>query len=103
MDASSPKPPPAEAGPVEVEPLDLKGRRRKGKGAGRSDALATGERGRVSVTQANPLALSRQEMGILSKRLLVLALSDVTRDDSGIGRQARFVVEAGRPGASRIG
>ncbi|HLV11628.1 MAG TPA: replication initiation protein [Trueperaceae bacterium] len=84
MDASSPKPPPAEAGPVEVEPLDLKGRRRKGKGAGRSDALATGERGRVSVTQANPLALSRQEMGILSKRLLVLALSDVTRDDSDL-------------------
>src|SRR5690606_39801577 len=28
---------------------------------------------------------------------------DVTRDDSGIGRHARFVVEAGRPGASRTG
>jgi hypothetical protein len=37
--------------------------------------------GRVSVTQANPLALSRQEMGLLTKRLLVLALSDITRDD----------------------
>jgi len=37
--------------------------------------------GRVAVTQANPLALSRQEMGLLTKRLLVLALSDITRDD----------------------
>lgn len=36
---------------------------------------------RVAVTQANPLALSRQEMGLLTKRLLVLALSDITRDD----------------------
>lgn len=36
---------------------------------------------RVSVTQANPLALSRQEMGLLTKRLLVLALSDIARDD----------------------
>jgi hypothetical protein len=35
----------------------------------------------VSVTQANPLALSRQEMGLLTKRLLVLALSDITRED----------------------
>jgi len=38
----------------------------------------------MSITQANPLALSRQEMGILSKRLLVLALSDVTRDDQSL-------------------
>ena len=37
--------------------------------------------GRGAVTQANPLALSRQEMGLLTKRLLVLALSDITRDD----------------------
>lgn len=37
--------------------------------------------GRVAVTQANPLALSRQEMGLLTKRLLVLALSDIARDD----------------------
>lgn len=35
----------------------------------------------MSVTQANPLALSRQEMGLLTKRLLVLALSDITRED----------------------
>ena len=39
---------------------------------------------RMALTQANPLALSRQEMGILSKRLLVLALSDVTRDDQSL-------------------
>ena len=39
--------------------------------------------GRVAVTQANPLALSRQEMGLLTKRLLVLALSDIARE---IGR-----------------
>jgi len=38
----------------------------------------------MALTQANPLALSRQEMGILSKRLLVLALSDVTRDDHSL-------------------
>ena len=42
------------------------------------------ERRAMSITQANPLALSRQEMGILSKRLLVLALSDVTRDDQSL-------------------
>src|SRR5690606_38693531 len=42
------------------------------------------ERRSMSITQANPLALSRQEMGILSKRLLVLALSDVTRDDQSL-------------------
>lgn len=35
----------------------------------------------LAITQANPLALSRQEMGLLTKRLLVLALSDITRDD----------------------
>ena len=39
---------------------------------------------KLSITQANPLALSRQEMGILTKRLLVLALSDITRDDSDL-------------------
>lgn len=35
----------------------------------------------LAVTQANPLALSRQEMGILTKRLLVLALSDISKED----------------------
>ncbi len=51
--------------------------------AGRSSPRRSIERrgGRVAVTQANPLALSRQEMGLLTKRLLVLALSDITRDD----------------------
>jgi hypothetical protein len=52
--------------------------RRQGDGATR-DRAPLGRR--VSVTQANPLALSRQEMGLLTKRLLVLALSDITRDD----------------------
>lgn len=37
--------------------------------------------GSLAVTQGNPLALSRQEMGILTKRLLVLALSDITKED----------------------
>ncbi len=51
--------------------------------AGRNAQRRSLERrgGRVAVTQANPLALSRQEMGLLTKRLLVLALSDITRDD----------------------
>lgn len=40
-----------------------------------------GGRAKVSVTQANQLALSRQDMGILTKRLLILAMSDITRDD----------------------
>ena len=50
---------------------------------GRSSPRRSIERrgGRVAVTQANPLALSRQEMGLLTKRLLVLALSDITRED----------------------
>ncbi len=61
---------------------------RSAKGTAKGAARAGGKRaierrsgGRVSVTQANPLALSRQEMGLLTKRLLVLALSDITRDD----------------------
>jgi plasmid replication initiation protein len=81
-----------EVVPVEVAPLDIKGRRRgRGKPAGRAKRGGAGGAGapagggsKLSVTQANPLALSRQEMGILSKRLLVLALSDVTRDDSDL-------------------
>ncbi len=54
-----------------------------GSKAGRATVRRSIERrsGRVAVTQANPLALSRQEMGLLTKRLLVLALSDITRDD----------------------
>jgi hypothetical protein len=63
--------------------------RSKGRTAGKVTAkrLAerrAAERRSMSITQANPLALSRQEMGILSKRLLVLALSDVTRDDQSL-------------------
>lgn len=58
-----------------------KGGRPRGRGGGRR---AGGERRlpNVAITQANPLALSRQEMGILTKRLLVLALSDITKDDN---------------------
>lgn len=74
---------------VSVEPLARKGR---AKGKGRSLARRTSERraaerraqSKLAITQANPLALSRQEMGILSKRLLVLALSDVTRNDESL-------------------
>ena len=88
MDVSNPQPiPGSEVTAVEVEPLEFRARRR-GKGRapvrdGQGDAQAEG-RGRLTVTQANPLALSRQEMGILSKRLLVLALSDVTRNDDDL-------------------
>ena len=77
----------AEVTAVEVEPLVYKGGRRKGSaGKATRSGSAVAERGgaRLSVTQANPLALSRQEMGILSKRLLVLALSDVTRNDDDL-------------------
>ena len=52
---------------------------------GRSGGKRGGAERRVpnlAITQANPLAMSRQEMGILTKRLLVLALSDITKDDS---------------------
>ncbi len=45
-------------------------------------AAAERRSARVSITQANPLALSRQEMGLLTKRLLVLALSDIAKEDS---------------------
>jgi plasmid replication initiation protein len=57
------------------------GSRTRGRGHGRRSS--GGRRvPNLSITQANPLALSRQEMGILTKRLLVLALSDITKDDS---------------------
>lgn len=46
-----------------------------------SHGRRSGRRAKVSVTQANQLALSRQDMGILTKRLLILAMSDITRDD----------------------
>ncbi len=77
----------SEVTAVEVEPLGLKGRsKRKGPAtkARRNGTGSPGHGSRLSVTQANPLALSRQEMGILSKRLLVLALSDVTRNDDDL-------------------
>ncbi len=86
--------PPMPAAEVPVRPASVgKGRgspsRSKGGRAGAKPAAKIAARralerragGRVSVTQANPLALSRQEMGLLTKRLLVLALSDITRDD----------------------
>ncbi|HKI58427.1 MAG TPA: replication initiation protein [Trueperaceae bacterium] len=54
----------------------------KGRGKPASRSGGSERRGaNLSITQANPLALSRQEMGILTKRLLVLALSDITRED----------------------
>ena len=68
---------PAEATAARARP------RAKGKGSTRrSSAAAERRASKLSITQANPLALSRQEMGILTKRLLVLALSDITRDDA---------------------
>ena len=83
----SDSPVPGESNEVIVEPLAMKG---SGRGRSRSLARRTKERkaserssvAKLAVTQANPLALSRQDMGILSKRLLVLALSDVTRNDA---------------------
>ena len=56
----------------------------RAKGRARAGGKRSPERrasGKLAITQANPLALSRQEMGILTKRLLVLALSDITKDD----------------------
>jgi len=78
---------PSERADALVEPLGGKrrypSRGRKGRSAqrraGQSRQARTGST--LSVTQGNPLALSRQEMGILTKRLLVLALSDITKDD----------------------
>ena len=86
----------AERGANPVSPAGVGGkgargpqeRARAGRSGPKAAAKATARRAierrsgaRVSVTQANPLALSRQEMGLLTKRLLVLALSDITRDD----------------------
>ncbi len=65
------------------------GERKPARGRARGRGRGAGKRGgaerrvpNLAITQANPLALSRQEMGILTKRLLVLALSDITKDDS---------------------
>ncbi|MBX3144077.1 MAG: replication initiation protein, partial [Trueperaceae bacterium] len=74
-----------DRGEVVIEPLG-RGPRSSGKGRGRprqSSRRPTERRtsSRLAVTQANTLALSRQDMGILTKRLLVLALSDITKDD----------------------
>lgn len=71
-------------GEVLIEPLG-KGPRAGGRGRGRPRQAKRGSERRsgtkLAVTQANTLALSRQDMGILTKRLLVLALSDITKDD----------------------
>jgi len=68
-----------------VEPLGGKKRQPpKAKRGGRTHARRRTERpaaASLAITQGNPLALSRQEMGILTKRLLVLALSDITKED----------------------
>jgi plasmid replication initiation protein len=73
---------------AEVARGSPRGPRKGGRSGPKSVAKAAARRSierrtgaRVAVTQANPLALSRQEMGLLTKRLLVLALSDITRDD----------------------
>jgi hypothetical protein len=78
--------PDADGGPGSAAkaPRARKGGRTGPKSAAKAAARRAIERrsgGRVAVTQANPLALSRQEMGLLTKRLLVLALSDITRED----------------------
>lgn len=74
-----------QAEPVVVEPLGTKGRgAQRQRRSGRSSTRRRGEgpgSPSLSITQGNPLALSRQEMGILTKRLLVLALSDITKED----------------------
>src|SRR5690554_4222124 len=71
--------------PVVVEPLGTKGRspqrqRKSARASSRRRSESAGSPS-LSITQGNPLALSRQEMGILTKRLLVLALSDITKED----------------------
>ncbi|MFA5569557.1 MAG: replication initiation protein [Trueperaceae bacterium] len=74
----------AGTGSAVVEPLGSKARSasrtRKGRAAQRRGGHPRSSSA-LSVTQGNPLALSRQEMGILTKRLLVLALSDITKED----------------------
>lgn len=68
-----------------VEPLRSRARHLpKAKRPARTQARRSAERrsaASLAITQGNPLALSRQEMGILTKRLLVLALSDITKED----------------------
>src|SRR5690606_26951010 len=77
----------AEVTAVEVEPLDFKRARRKG-GAGRPKHVDSGtaERGgaRLSVTQANPLALRRRQMGLLSRGVLVRARGDDKRKENNL-------------------
>ncbi len=79
----------AESAPARDEGARTTGERRPSRPRSRTRGKSHGRRGggdrripNLSITQANPLALSRQEMGILTKRLLVLALSDITKDDS---------------------
>ncbi len=66
---------PAPVGKLRSQRVKGKQRSSQRRAAGRSAGSS------LSITQANPLALSRQEMGILTKRLLVLALSDITKED----------------------
>src|SRR5690606_13438016 len=73
------RPPAATKVSVEKAPTRAKAKRPGSKAAARRAIERRTGGTRVSVTQANPLALSRQEMGLLTKRLLVLALSDITR------------------------
>jgi hypothetical protein len=78
--ASTPTSETARSGRPRVRKAGRAGPKSAAKAAARR-AIERRSGGRVAVTQANPLALSRQEMGLLTKRLLVLALSDITRDD----------------------
>ncbi len=75
-------------GEVVIEPLGRPaGGSGKGRGRPKQSSRRQAERrggAKLAVTQANTLALSRQDMGILTKRLLVLALSDITKDDLAI-------------------
>lgn len=83
-DARRASPAGADGGAGRVRQGRAKAGRNGSKSAPKAAARRAIERrpgGRMAVTQANPLALSRQEMGLLTKRLLVLALSDITRDD----------------------
>ncbi len=74
--------PTAVDGGESVRPRPRPSARPKGRSkAGKKGSPDRRTSGKLAITQANPLALSRQEMGILTKRLLVLALSDITKDD----------------------
>ena len=88
-DASREHEGPGGAGTQREQGARTTGERKTARPRSRARGRSGGKRGgaerrvpNLAITQANPLAMSRQEMGILTKRLLVLALSDITKDDS---------------------